>query len=152
MGNKQKGEYGERMVRTYFTKIGKTVEKPATNNGGHDLIVDGMLVEVKFSLQHTDTSKNIVKQDCFTMNHVAIGKDWERLVFVGVNKNEVDIRMKFITKEQFVAMQKTDDFFKYFQRQQGGQSSDNDDYISSDAKMRRFMASSYVSDITEWDK
>jgi len=38
------------------------------------------------------------------MNHVAIGKDWERLVFVGVNKNEVDIRMKFITKEQFVAM------------------------------------------------
>jgi len=50
MGNKQKGEYGERIVRSYFTKIGKTVKKPATNNGGHDLIVDGMLVEVKFSL------------------------------------------------------------------------------------------------------
>lgn len=81
MDNKQKGALGEMLVREYFIDLGHEVKTAETSTSGYDLVIDGIRTEVKFSLAHTDIKNNKTKADCFTMNHVAVGKIGKDLFF-----------------------------------------------------------------------
>jgi hypothetical protein len=153
LGNKQKGEYGERLVYDFFRRNGAVVAKPPTSTSGHDIVVNNILVEIKFALSHTNNKFGTIKQDTFIINHVAVGKDWQRLLFVGINENILDTRAKFMEKHVFVELFKNQiEFYKYFSVQQGGTHGNNDDFISADRKLYRLLNSEYVKDITEWFK
>ena len=91
MSPKQKGEFGERFTSKYLTHLGCDVKRAKTSTAGHDRVVDDILTEIKFSLAIRNRSKGGVMFDKFIINHVSSGKDWERLVFVGVNENEEDL-------------------------------------------------------------
>ena len=84
MSPKQKGEFGERFVTKYLQGAGHTVKRAKTSTAGHDRVVDEILTEIKFSLATRDR-KGGVKKDSFIINHVSKDKDWERLVFFGIN-------------------------------------------------------------------
>lgn len=152
LDNKQKGNYGEYLVEKFFLSYNRNVMPPLGTNAGHDRIVDGYLTEIKFSLAHTNHKKMCAKVDTFTMNHVSLGKDWERLVFVGINPEPHPSYIKYMTKEDFTNLLENDPttFFQYFSRQQGGKNSTNDDYISSEGKLRKLLQSEYMRDIGEW--
>lgn len=147
MDNKQKGEYGERLVSLLFETLGSKVERAITSTACYDRLIDGMKVEIKFSLAHTDNKNMRIKPDCFTMNHVAVGKDWDRLVFVGVNPTTHKNREVFMTKEMFVAALESGEFFS---SQQGGKNGGNDDYMIAGPKLIRLIESEFVKDIAEW--
>ena len=109
MSPKQKGEFGERFVHKYMELLEYKLERAATSTAGHDRIVlqyleevmtSRYLTEIKFSLACRNT-KGSVTDDKFIINHVSVGKDWERLIFCGINPNEEDVRFVFITKEDF---------------------------------------------------
>jgi hypothetical protein len=153
LGNKQKGEYGERLVYDFFRRNGANVKKPPTSTSGHDVIVNEMLVEVKFALSHTNNKLGTIKHDTFIMNHVAIGKDWQRLLFIGINESITETRAKFMEKKTFIELYKDQiEFNKYFSVQQGGTHGNNDDFISADRKLYRLLNSDHVKDISEWFK
>lgn len=147
MDNKQKGALGEMIVRSFFEESGAEVKSPISSTAGHDLIIDDILTEVKFSLAHTNLKKRTTKEDCFTMNHVALGKDWERLIFLGINYDMSKTRFKFMTKELFSEALHTGDYFSY---QQGGNKAKNDDYIIASAKLKKLINSRFMKDISEW--
>ena len=152
LDNKQKGDYGELFVSKYMRMLGHDVKDTRLNNGGHDRIINDHLVEIKFSLAHTDHKKQCVKPDTFTMNHVSLEKDWERLIFVGINPQSHESHIKFITKQSFAELlvNNQEEFRKYFGRQQGGKKSNNDDYISSESKLRSLLNSKHMKMINQW--
>lgn len=140
MSPKQKGEFGERFVHKFMTDKGSHVERAKTSTAGHDRVIDGILTEIKFSLA---TRKGVgVKDDSFIINHVSKGKDWERLVFFGINKNS-ESRLVFFTKEDFL-----ENYQDFFASQQGGQKIGNDDFICT--KVKELVESDWVKDISEW--
>lgn len=147
MGNKQKGELGERLVTLIMEKAGYNVEFAHTSTAGYDRILNGIKTEIKFSVAHTDTKKRSIKKDCFTMNHVAVGKDWDRLIFIGVNENPNEFKAVYMTKEMFENCLKTDNHFNH---QQGGKNSKNDDYMVTEKKLRELIQSEYVKELSEW--
>ena len=84
--------------------------------------------------------------DKFIINHVSSGKDWERLVFVGVNQNEDDLRVVWVSKEDFNNNLSSDN--SLFNVQQGGKGVGNDDYICT--KVSDLLECDFVKDISEW--
>ena len=84
--------------------------------------------------------------DKFIINHVSSGKDWERLVFVGVNKNEDDLRVVWFSKEDFNNNLSSDN--SLFNVQQGGKGVGNDDYICT--KVESLLKSDWVNSIDSW--
>ena len=82
LGNKQKGVLGEYFVQEYMKALkGSTVADPTDT--GHDRIIDGYKTEIKFSL--ANSTRNVININKFIINHVAIGKDWERLILRDVD-------------------------------------------------------------------
>lgn len=147
MNNKQKGAFGEKYVQIVMESFGHDVKPAATSTAGHDRVINGILTEIKFSVTKTNTPKRTLTEDDFTINHVAVGKDWERLIFFGVNKDPSKFRAKFMTKEQFVrALEETD----FITSQQGGKKSGNDDWMISGKRLCKMMESKYMQDLTEW--
>ena len=73
-----------------------------------------------------------VKKDQFIINHVSKEKDWQRLLFIGINENEKDVRILWFTKSQFLTYIKSEG--KYFNLQQGGKKIKNDDYMCTNIK------------------
>ena len=144
MTPKAKGNYGEVFVEQWFTKNGSKVEPPV--NVGHDRRVDDHKVEIKISLAKTYTNKKHINDDHFMMNHVSQNKDWDRLVFVGVNKNK-ESYMKWMYKQSF---REIIDKGLYFYHQQGGQSIGNDDWMCSDKKLIELLNSEYMKSMDEW--
>jgi hypothetical protein len=141
---KQKGEFGEKFISKYFYTIkNSNVQKPI--NSGHDRIVDNKKTEFKFSLA-TRNGKNGVKKDQFIINHISKDKDWERLVFFGINFDENDSRMLWFTKDDFL------NYLEYehciFNHQQGGKSIKNDDYICT--KVDKLLKLSFIKSIDQW--
>jgi hypothetical protein len=147
MDNKQKGAFGEKYVELAMRQLGHDVQPPSSSTAGHDRVIDGILTEIKFSVSHTDNKKRLLTEDSFTMNHCAVTKDWERLIFFGVNLDPSKFRAKFITKEDFI---KCLEEGKYFNPQQGGKKANNDDWLLSGKKLAAFLESEYVKDLTEW--
>ena len=112
---KRKGTAGERYVEEILQSQGFNISPRV--NPEHDLLVDGMKVEVKFSL----ASKGV--KDCFTWNHLACEKDYDRALLVGINVDGDD-RWLWFDRESFCTH--WSDAFSY---QQGGQKAQNDDYF-----------------------
>jgi hypothetical protein len=147
LDNKQKGMMGEIYVKKIFENCGYKVSFASTSTAGHDLVINDILTEVKFSLAHTDHKKKQTKHDEFIMNHVALGKNWERLIFIGVNRDDMSFRAKYMTKKLFRDAIKKGHLFSV---QQGGKHGGNDDYIISSKKLRELMNSNYMKDLNEW--
>ena len=146
MSPKQKGEFGERFTSKYLTHLGCNVKRAKTSTAGHDRVVDDILTEIKFSLAISNRSKGGVIFDKFIINHVSSGKDWERLVFVGVNENEEDLRVIWFTKEDFNNhIASSNSLFKV---QQGGKGVGNDDYICTNVK--NLLECEWVKSISVW--
>ena len=143
---KQKGEFGERFVDKFMTNTGCAVEKAATSTAGHDRVIDKILTEIKFSLATRDKKGGVVT-DKFIINHVSVSKDWERLIFCGINPDESDARIVFFTKEDFVAHLESDDCL--FNVQQGGKKGGNDDYICTN--VAALLECDFVRPITQWN-
>ncbi len=146
MSPKQKGEFGERFVSKFMDKFGREVKRAATSTAGHDRVIDNILTEIKFALA-TRTKKGGVIVDKFIINHVSVCKDWERLIFCGINPDERDIRFFYITKEDFKAHLKSDNCL--FNVQQGGQNGGNDDYICTN--VAALIKTDIVHSIFKWD-
>ena len=145
MSPKQKGELGERFVSNFMTFSGCDVKRAKTSTAGYDRVIDGILTEIKFALA-TRNKKGGVTVDKFIINHVSVGKDWERLIFCGINPDEKDARIVFITKADFEAHLKNDKC--YFNVQQGGKKVGNDDYICTN--VAALLECDFVKDISEW--
>ena len=146
MSPKQKGEFGERFTSKYLTHLGCNVKRAKTSTAGHDRVFDDILTEIKFSLAIRNRSKGGVIFDKFIINHVSSGKDWERLVFVGVNENEEDLRVIWFTKEDFNNhIASSNSLFKV---QQGGKGVGNDDYICTNVK--NLLECEWVKSISVW--
>lgn len=154
MSPKQKGEFGERFVHKYMELLEYKVERAKTSTAGYDRVIleyleevmtSSYLTEIKFSLATRDKKGGVI-DDKFIINHVSVGKDWERLIFCGINPNEEDVRFVFITKEDFEEHLKSDTC--YFNVQQGGQKVGNDDYICTN--VAALLECDFVKDIAEW--
>lgn len=143
MSPKQKGEFGERFVSHYMEEEQCLVERAATSTAGHDRVIDGILTEIKFSLA-TRNKKGGVKKDSFIINHISCDKDWERLIFFGINPDEEDARLVWFSKEDFIANLDSG----LFAHQQGGGKIGNDDYICT--KVAALLAEPWVKTVDEW--
>jgi len=144
LSTKVKGKVGEKYTAGYFIAAGREVKKP--QNSGHDRIVDGIKTEIKFSLANTIDGR--IVHDKFMINHVSVCKNWERLVFVGINPMDAKVRVRayFMEKEDFVKHMKGGS--TVFKHQQAGKRGGNDDYICTN--FASFVSLPFVKDISEW--
>lgn len=143
LNNIQKGNVGEKIVETIMTDLGHKVELHNSRTDGYDIIVNGVKVEVKFSLAQTDNTNKRVKHNTFIVNHVSSGKEWERLIFLGINLDKTYF-LKYFTKEEFNNNLKNE----YFNNQQGGNTSGNDDYMCSGNKLIKMLEG--LKGVEEW--
>ena len=176
ISTKNKGVFGEKVVEKYMELSGYSVESPIDT--GHDRIIGGIKTEIKFSLANSPmiTGKNsplrgqkLINPDEFTFNHIAEGKDWDRLIFFGINPhpNQKDtnwklyhtrtssqikpeqIRAYWMSKKDFVKHMRTCQTI--FCRQQGGKKGNNDDYmVGGYRKFQDLINLPFVHDIKKW--
>ena len=100
-------------------------------------------MKLKFSLACRKAGK--ILKDTFIINHVSKEKDWERLVFIGINEKEEDMRLLWFTREDF----KSHIAEAYFNSQQGGKKINNDDYMCT--KIEALRKSEWVHEgLSEW--
>lgn len=160
LGQKQKGTLGEYFVERLMDMSGYDVSPPTHTD--HDKIINGLKVEIKTSLAISDKEKII--KDKFMFNHIAIKKDWDRLLFCCVNpdpswgnmhtrRNDKlpykRLRVYFMDKCDFVDyMSNTSDSENIFKHQQGGKSGDNDDYVCQNFHKLRSLP--FVKQLSEW--
>jgi hypothetical protein len=141
---------GEVFVSHYMKKNNDSKVKSPLNTG-HDRIIDSHKTEIKFSLATANTKKAQVNRDRFVINHVAKGKDWERLIFCGINpengNNEERIRIHWMDKKDFVKYMNSGGS-KIFKHQQSGKKGKNDDYMCTNYK--KLTKLPFIKDITEW--
>ena len=104
------------------------------------------LNEAKVVMSNRYKSKGGVIFDKFIINHVSSGKDWERLIFVGINENEEDMRVIWFTKDDFNNHIQSDK--SLFNVQQGGKGVGNDDYICT--KVESLLQCDWVKSINLW--
>lgn len=158
---------GEPYVSAYMALgHGSVVEPPLHSD--HDRIIDGYKTEIKFSLAGKEMLRGepCLMIDKFAFNHIAAGKDWDRLIFMGINPGDDQCLLKehrqnigqprferrcyFMDKKDFVAHLASDDCAP-FKRQQGGESGENDDYIvSSSRSFYQLIGLPFVKEISEW--
>ena len=163
ISTKQKGGCGEYYTSGYMGGKGHMVDSPESSD--HDMIIDGYKTEVKFSLANTKKQKGgkKIRYDCFMINHIATKKDFDRLLFVGINplescehvnyKNSLD-DSKSSRRRLFWFEKK--DFVKYmnsgknnvFNHQQTGKKGKNDDYMVTNIKA--FANLDFVKGYDEW--
>lgn len=143
LNNVQKGNFGEKVVKIFMKNSGHIVEERKSITDGYDAIIDGIKTEIKFSLAQTDNVNKCIKPDTFVINHVSCGKDWDRLIFLGINLDE-SFYFKYFTKDEFIKHFKD----TYFNTQQGGSSSSNDDYMCSGNKLISMLHE--MKDISQW--
>ena len=166
-GNKQKGTNGEYVVENLFRALGKNVV--ATRDSEYegtdfDMVVDGYKTEVKFSL--ANSKGNQINVDKFIINHVGIEKQWDRLVFCGINPegSPTRVHMYFVEKQDIedyinsyvVPARQTSDIelrkkiFKtcVFKPQQGGFKTLNDDYMCT--SFQKLVSLPFIKPIEMW--
>ena len=148
LGTKTKGSYGERFISNALERLyGLDIQPP--ENTGHDRIVGGIKTEFKFTVAHRDSSMQRVKVNCFAVNHVSFGKDWERMVICAINPIENDSHLVYITKDDFIAEMALD--APLFKRQQGGKNSDNDDFfLRGITDCLQFFQRPYIKTLDLW--
>lgn len=157
INNKQKGDIGERYVSNYMEEILNSHVEPAeSSTAPYDRVFDNYKTEIKFSLAHSNNNsivpslkKNKKGEISWSINHVAAEKDWERLIFCGINliAGEIEPTIVWCDKKDFInCLSDT----KYFSRQQGGKTSNNDDYMCAGSSTLKWIQSKYTKDISEW--
>lgn len=146
MSPKQKGVFGECFVSMCMENRGFEVERAPSSTAGHDRVISRILTEIKFGLATRNKKTGGVTSDSFIINHVSVGKDWERLIFCGINPYENDARIVFITKADFEDHLRSQNC--YFNVQQGGKKVGNDDYICTN--VAALLECDFVKDIAEW--
>lgn len=141
LNNVCKGNVGEKIIKQYM-KILK-IPFVKRENTGHDLIIDGYKTEIKISLSNKE------KENYFSLNHISLKKDWDRLIFIGINYNLQKSKIVFFNKKNFIEhINSNDNIFAY---QQGGKSIQNDDYLLI-GNFETFFKLNFVHDITDWKK
>jgi len=147
--NKVKGKYGELLVHTMMTKFGYVVGKAKTSTAGHDRVINGLLVEIKFGAAHRSKEQGKTLDDVFSFNHFSMSKDWQRAIVIGINIDCLPYAVWF-TKEDFVKDVSNDS--KYFKRQQAGKSGNNDDWLfmTNPESWQSFLKESWVNSIDKW--
>lgn len=160
LGNKQKGTNGEFYVHRLFEAAGYEVHPPAHTD--HDKIVNGLKVEIKTSLAVSE-GDTIIK-DKFIFNHIAVGKDWDRLLFCCVNPDPEwgnmkirrndnlpykKVRLHYMDKSDFVEyMSNTEYKDNVFKHQQSGEKGGNDDFICTN--FSALVALPFVREVSNW--
>lgn len=134
-----KGSFGELLVEKYMRKKGSVVLP--RNNKGHDRVIDGFKTEIKFSL--CVRSRKGLKKDNFVINHISKSKDWEKLIFFGINKNYNESKMIWFDKEDFI------NNIDCFKKQQGGKDANNDDYMYG-GDVNHLLMFPFVKNIDSW--
>tara|TARA_R100000008_G_C3559069_1_gene154994 strand:+ start:75 stop:656 length:582 start_codon:yes stop_codon:yes gene_type:complete len=158
LSTKNKGMLGEYALQRYMEQRGHNVQ-PAQNLG-HDRIIDSIKTEIKTSLA---TSRgDWIDKDKFIANHVSKEKDWDRLIWFGVNpmpewgnmkirKNDKleweRFRIVFMEKQDFINYMNSSGS-KLFKPQQGGKAIENDDYMCTN--FLKFLQLPFVRNISEW--
>lgn len=159
IGNVQKGSFDELYIPIHMQneRGSKVLPADCGPNGPYDRIIDGKKTEIKFSVAHSDNDAAVptIKRNKrgevnWTINHVAVEKDWERLIFCGMDLvNGVAVpNLVWCTKQDFINCLNETTFFK---RQQGGKEGDNDDFMCAGANVIKWMKSEYTKDIVEWN-
>ena len=140
---KNKGKIGEEIFYNLCVENGKDIIWN-NNNDDHDFVINGVKVELKFSLASNKAGAGLGIVDKFTFNHIATHKDWEYLVLMGINpphelshvrRNcpyEEDIRLYTISKKDFVDNLDYHLDNNLLGHQQGGESGRLDDYMVGD--------------------
>lgn len=123
LGPKQKGSWAEKIVRSYLEDKGHFIENPS--NVGHDFILDGVKTELKFGLA---TDRNTNWRTIF--NHIGLEKDWDQIIFACVN-GDCQTRIVKINKEDLPS--------ELLSHQQGGNKSNNDDFMINGVKARKIL-------------
>ena len=123
LNNRAKGARGEEIVEVLLKQLGYAVTPAKTP--GHDRIVNNIKTEIKFSAA---TSRN--ENFEFIFNHIGMGKDWEHIVFCGVN-GDLEVRMVCFSRDTFP--------FELFNTQQGGQNGGNDDFMCAGKQAKALL-------------
>ena len=136
---KNKGRYGEQFFLSLFSD---TDMKCNDNNADHDFVVNGLKLELKFSLASNQKGKGVY--DKFTFNHIGLHKQWDYLVLVGVNppvelahvrrghEYSEEVRAYCISKKDLKSQLDMLLTLNYISPQQGGKAGGNDDYMVTD--------------------
>ena len=148
LGTYQKGQYGEDVIERLLTNKGLKVTKGPEwkARGPFDRLVNNIKTEFKFSLSHTNDN-NEIENSCWAINHLAAHKDWERLVFLGINKNAENILVLF-TKSDW--LKHIDSNRCLFGKQQSGKKGGNDDYMCTANNIQKLLKLPFVKKISEW--
>ena len=133
LGTRPKGDFGELFVKKYLSMKGYQITK--RKNTGHDCLVDGIKTEIKFSLEGL-------------INHVAIHKDWERIIFCFIKMPEEDSLFLYMEKSDFIQHINSND--SVFDRQQGGKEGENDDYTCKEKDLIILKSMEQAKCISEW--
>lgn len=148
--NKVKGKYGELLVHIMMTNFGHQVGKAKSTTAGHDRIINGQKVEIKFGAAHRAKDKGKTQEDVFSFNHFSVSKDWERAIVIGINIDCIPYAVWF-EKKDFV-YNVAEDNSKYFKRQQAGKNGKNDDwmFMTDPLSWQSFIKESWVKSIDKW--
>lgn len=145
LDNKQKGAYGEAVAEKLCLSLGLKVTR--RTNSDHDMVVNGYKTEIKFSIAQTNKQKTGINKDVFMMNHVGIGKDYDRLLFIGMNPKFEESRIVWFDKKDIKKIINNKDYFGF---QQGGNNAENDDYMAGSARLMRLINSKYARTLEQW--
>ena len=135
IGAKSKGTVGETIVKNYLDDEGFAVGKRTT--AGHDAIVNNIKTEIKFSL----ASKRNINNE-FTFNHIGVNKDWERIVFCGINGDLEERIVWFTNKEIQKILAEKDSCFRI---QEGA-----DDFFSMGKNSTKLLNHPFAKTMQEW--
>ena len=135
IGAKSKGTVGETIVKNYLESVGFII-KPR-ENAGHDAIVNGIKTEIKFSL----ASKRNLNNE-YTFNHIGVNKDWERIIFCGINGNLQEKIVWFTNEEIQKILAESNSCFRF---QEG-----DDDFFSMGKNSTNLLNHSFAKNIMEW--
>lgn len=136
LGSKKSGEFGEFFASEYLKTLGYDVT-PRTNVG-NDFVVDGIKVEHKYSMCQT----------AYLINHISVGKDWDRLIFTrAVAQPYIHMVMYFFNRQDFLT--DLENGMQIFSYQQGGDKIKNDDYMFS-GSAKKFNNAGIFKSMDEW--
>ena len=165
LSSKAKGKVGEHYVEGYMRQFYNSSIRPPADTD-YDRIIDGHNTEIKFGLAMSPkTSEYKIAVNAFAFNHIGCKKDWNRLIFCGINpykKNTniykpekcdwQEINMYFMEKKDFLDYMKKGNLkSNIFAHQQGGKKSNNDDYmVTGPAKFKKLISLPFVKPISQW--
>jgi len=140
----QQGIIGECYVEELMISRGHKVLP--RSNPGHDRMIGGYKTEIKFSLQQD-------KPNDFRFNHISLGKDWQRIIFCGLNVDLSTSKVLWFTKEDFISIIESTSKLSEIgiNRAQGGNKMSNDDFFIYGLKnSMAFMSIPVMKHIDEW--